>query len=49
MAEDGMDTNDNSGTQISSHLHISVKYQYVSGITIFIPTCMFFDTTTDFD
>ena len=43
----GIDPNTNSGIQRFLHLQIPTKYQYLSGITIFIPMVRLFDTIID--
>ena len=45
----GIDPNTNSGIQRCFHLQIPTKYQYRTGITIFIPIVGFFDTIIDVD
>jgi len=44
MVKNGADPNNNSGIQIFSYLDILIKYQYLTGITILLPTDKFFDT-----
>ena len=45
----GAHPNNNLGIQRFSHLDIPTKYQYLTGITILIPTDGFFDTIIDYD
>jgi hypothetical protein len=44
MVKNGADPNNNLGIQIFSYLDILIKYQYLTGITILLPTGKFFDT-----
>ena len=47
MVLNGIDPNTNSGIQRFSHLDIPTKYQYLTGITILIPTGTFIDSNLD--
>ena len=49
MNWNGIDPNNNLGTQRFSHLDRPTKYQYLTGITILIPVDRIFDTIIDVD